>query len=200
MFTIVNRNMHTPQWNNDRLCTVGEYILICCFIACYRVLHIWLCQVGSGGSWWSLELKLWKFAVGRWDRKLNPGLVLTVATVSLNASTLFHSEELNYSTLGQAEFPIKICTIDCRWFGGYNHQNMYDCKISTLRHTPFISALVICIKCSFKRPKLGLQSSCCISVSITLNYSFSLSLSFWLFLHVQVFLIEVDLDKSWYLD
>lgn len=94
-----------------------------------------------------------KLAVGRWDRKLNPGLVLAVATASLEC---MYSVSARGSALGmaRAEFLIKTSVIDCRWLRGCNRQNTHDCKISTTPgHAPLNTTLDMCNKCIFKNKK-----------------------------------------------
>lgn len=65
--------------------------------------------------------------------------------VRCKCSVSVRGSERQYIRRSRAEFPIKTSLIDCWRLGGYKLQNMYDCKISTFRQTPFISTLLVCI-------------------------------------------------------
>lgn len=80
---------------------------ICFFIAYFTAViftYIHILWPVSSGAWRSVEhwnkLKVSTFAVGRWDRKFNPCLVLTVATMSLNASAHFNSAHICHNACG----------------------------------------------------------------------------------------------------
>lgn len=127
-FPILQCSLQTPNHLNETMTSLVLFFTWCSIksallqsVKCYLYL-----PSKFRITWSDTKMKLWKFAVGRWGRKLEHGLVVAVATLSLNASCLFPSDAVKYSTLGTARDWIYNKDLHhCCHLGSYNKLNVH---------------------------------------------------------------------------